>query len=188
MTGDLSLVLAVYAALLSSALGFLRWLDFRQARERLHFSVYAAEILSEDPSEPRQSVVTIAIGNRAPFPLHITSIAFIMRSGSGLMQLNPPLGMPKLPQRLEPSQGFNWMLLPDKLREGLGDRGVDEIRTVLAYDGSGRRYERELTGWEREHLRKVIGPELTTWRQRLGAWSHRRWWTRPRPRRAQPES
>lgn len=191
MTVDGSLVVAIYAAVVSSALAILRILDFRQSRERLHFNVYAAEVLSEDPAaqgKPRPQIVTIAIGNRAPLPIHVTSIAFILRSGTGLMQLNPPLGTPKLPQRLEPSQGFNWVLLPDKLRESLGDRDVDEIRTVLAYDGSGWKYEREITRWEREHLREVVGPQLTTWRQRLGAWVHRRWWSRPRRGRAQPDS
>lgn len=178
-------VLAIYAAGLSSALAVLRFFEFLESRERLHFSVYAAEIFSEDPAaagKPRPEVVIIAIGNRAPFSLHVTGISFMLRSGRGLMQLNPPVGMPTLPKRLEPSEGMTWVMLPGKLREALGPRGVDEIKTVVANDGSGRKYERELTRSEREHLRKVLGPALASWQQRLGAWAHRRWWSRPRRR------
>jgi hypothetical protein len=56
------------------------------------------------------------------------------------MQLRPPVGTPTLPQELEPS-----VMVPENVRKQLGDRGVDEIPRVVAYDGSGRAYQRAPT-------------------------------------------
>jgi hypothetical protein len=177
-------VVAIYAAVVSTVLGIVRLIDFRTSRERLHFSVYVAELWTKDPAwreKPRPEFVAIAIGNRAPMPLHITSVGFMLRRGTGLYS-NPIPGLtPALPKRLEPSEGLTWYMLPAALQGGVS---VDQLQAVYAFDGASRRYVRPISRQEREQLRKVIGPELTSWQQRLAAWWRRRWWTRPEPRRA----
>lgn len=172
----LGIILAVYSAVLASVLAVIRILDWTEAHQRIHFAVYPGEIVSGDPAlkdKPRPLYTIISIGNRASFPLHIVHIGFTLRGGSALMQMQPPLGSPRLPTKLEPSEGFAWVMVPENIREVLGDRGVDEIAEVYANDGAGRLYGRSLTRREREGLRKSIGPPLTTWQQRLSAW-----WTR----------
>jgi len=158
-------VLAIYAAIVSTTLAIVRLVEFRASRERLHFSVYAAEIFSADPTlkdKPRPEMIAIHAGNRAPFPLHITHIGFMLRRGTGLFS-NPIPGQAPLPKKLEPSEGLTWLMLPDKLREALGALGVNEIAKVYAYDGSSRKYERRLTRGERKHLRPLLGPAPQPW-------------------------
>lgn len=106
---DGAVVVATYAAALSSVLAIVRLIEFRQVRERLHFSVYSAELHSGDPATrnaPNPKFVAIAVGNRAPWPLHITHVGFTLARGTALYS-NPIPGLsPTLPKKLEPSEGL----------------------------------------------------------------------------------
>lgn len=168
-------VIAVYAAVVSSVLAVMRLTEFRQGRERLHFSVYAGQLHSADPALlglPKPEYVVIAIGNRAPFAVHITHIGFTLRGGTALLT-NPIAGGITLPKKLEPTEGLIWLIEPDRLAENMPDC-TDDLLDVYAFDGSGRRYERRITRKEREQLRRLVGPKLTTWGACVRAWWIRR--------------
>lgn len=119
-------VLAIYAAIVATVVAVVRIIDWFQAGERLHFSVYPADVMSEAPDyklKPHSKAVIVAVGNRAPFPLHVTHIAFKLRRGTALMQLRPPAGTPTLPKKLEPSEGLSWVMVPENIRKELGEGG-----------------------------------------------------------------
>ncbi len=107
-------VLAAYAAVVATILGVLRVIEWRETRQRLHFSIYPADLMSELPDyklKRESTVLVIAVGNRAPYPLHVTHIAFRLRRGTALMQMRPPAGAPTLPKKLEPSEGLDWLMV-----------------------------------------------------------------------------
>lgn len=128
----------------------MKLFEFREARQRLHFSVYVAELWTDDPAQqgkPRPEYVAIAIGNRAPMPLHITSVGFMLRRGTGLFSNAIPGLTPILPKRLEPSEGLTWYMLPAALQKSVS---VDQLRDVYAFDGASRRYETSMASRSEE--------------------------------------
>jgi hypothetical protein len=149
--------IAIYGAGLSTALAVIRLVEFWQARQRLHFSVWRAHIVGEgERVDSTPEVVIVSIGNRAPFAVHITSVGLALRSKSALTQLRPATGSDPLPRKLEPSEGLKQIFLPGKLLERLDERDADEIVGAFAFDGSSRRYARSLTHVERQELRELL--------------------------------
>lgn len=159
---DLSGVVAIYGALVSSALGVLRVFEFLEGRRRIHFSVSYSTLLSGGPIATRTNLITIDIGNRGPVPIQLSSVGLRLRDKSGLalQQVAELWHSQQLPARVEPSSGFVMGLVPKNLGEAIGGaNGVTRLARVYCTDGAGRVYSRRLSKRELTDIRKAIEAE-----------------------------
>lgn len=154
MTLGLGDVLAIYAAAVSSTLAVLRVVEFRSSRRRVHLRIANSLLYSANPARPKPtSVLAIHIGNRAPFPLHISSVGLMLKNGKGLyfMQIAE---LPAIQQKLEPTAGTMLGIYPHKLAEAI--KTADEVKSVYCNVGSGETYERKISRAERKEITDAL--------------------------------
>jgi hypothetical protein len=159
---ELAAVLAVYAAVVSTALGVLRWIEFGESRRRIVFSVVLSEIvepilISLGGSEPptfRRTLLVVHLNNRGPVPIPLNKVSFMLKNGEGLI-FNQAAGMPQT-DKIDPSDSYMLGIEPAQLLKAIGPKGEGQVVRVQCHDRAGREYGRRISGADRKQIRLTL--------------------------------
>jgi hypothetical protein len=152
--------------------------EFWRSRSRIHFSVdhyvgaqSANQIVlvtaNMGVGDGGVSLIVIHVYNRGRDPLHLAEVGLrakstglLWRTPGGRIVFQQSPGLPGLPARLEPSDGFLMASRADSFSRSPGQLGssLASIRGPYCRDGAGREYKRRFNRRERQRLGHALGP------------------------------
>jgi len=155
---ELAAFLAIYAAAVSSALGVLRWIEFRETRRRVVFSLVLSELVEPvmislgGGTAPtlRRTLLVVHVNNHGPVAIPLSKVSFVLNNGQGLI-FNQAAGMP-LSDKIEPSDTYMLGIEPATLFKSIGPKGEGQVVRVQCHDRAGREYGRRITDADRKQI------------------------------------
>jgi len=132
------------------------WLFAWNARRRkIRFSVGRRMLVPPPGGPPQAEIIAIDVLNPGNQAVEIVAIGLRLIDGSGLFPIQFR-GLPNLPAWLQPTSSFVMAVDPVELLRALNRRPAAAIDKVYGRDGSGRPYQRKLTGVERKEIREAL--------------------------------
>lgn len=138
---DLTFILAIWGAALSTLLGILEVIKFAQGviqnRRRLRVSFHP-EISASPQGEPRMyiRVYSVNVGHR---PIQLISAGLVLQNGIQYEQTKNYNGKDNLPKKLEDGEPYSFFLDYTLALEATR-KGIEDFKEVFIQDAQGKRY------------------------------------------------
>lgn len=143
---ELTLILAIWGATLSTLLGILEIIKFAQSvvqnRRRLRVN-FLPEISASPQGEPRMYVriYVVNVGNR---PVQLISAGLVLKNKIEYEQIRNYPGMGDLPKKLEDGEPYSFFLDITHALE-VTRREIADFKEVFIQDAEGKRYTSKIS-------------------------------------------